>query len=155
MHPNVKIPFSSPPIRSLASPEGAECGSRSIPRIRQREMGSGFFSPVPFRVWAAKKYSQKSCKYRRNEVPQWNPLNKKDFGWNDKGIIFKIRGNGRACPAPEAYKISALDGTASLFRLHSHDASNHLNALHLRFLHSEPDFSVPLPRTAVMYLRSK
>ena len=35
---------ASPPIRSLAGPAGAGCGSRSIPRIRQSEMGGVFFA---------------------------------------------------------------------------------------------------------------
>ena len=51
-----------------------------------------FFSPVPFRVWTAKKYSLKPCKYRRNVAPpmkligkemawveySWTPIQKRD-----------------------------------------------------------------------------
>ena len=40
-------------------------------------MAGAFFSPVPFRVWAAKKYLLKPCKYRRNEVPSMESIGKK------------------------------------------------------------------------------
>ncbi len=82
--------------RPFRGPEGAECGARSIPRARPSKMGGAFFSPVPFRVWATKKYSRKPCKYRRNELPpmesigkrkswveyQWTPIQSK--GYHDR-----------------------------------------------------------------------
>ncbi len=76
-----------------------------------------FFSPVPFRVWTAKKYSLNPCEYRRNVAPPMKLIGKEKYGWNANGLPFQMRDNG----GPR--KISPLLKSLSIFH-HRHPKSS-------------------------------
>ena len=92
-------------------------GHSEAPAPKERNAGQGafreqgrarwpavFFRLCPSGYCPSKEYSLKPCKYRRNELPQWNPLEKEKHGWNINGPICVIQDNGRARPATEVYK---------------------------------------------------
>ena len=85
---------STPPERSefRAAPAERDAGQGASREQGRARLAGGFLSPVPFRVllrfflWTVKE---------RNEVPQWNPLEKENHGWNANGFLFRMRDNGK------------------------------------------------------------